>query len=289
MTLSILTFNAALLDVRIFNHSVYCPVGAVHQRTPLIGRALSTLRPDIIFLQEIFHPELQTIICRQLGHEYPYATGRSRPVWQPRLGNELLTLSRFPATGIKMVRFTDAPLEEKIFTSKGFYHSTIELPGLGNIDCINFHTTAGGAHVHPEHDSMDSLRQKQINQILTYTENLERVILAGDLNAGPHTSTKNYQQVLQGGFIDTFSVVNADGYSWDPLNPLVANGKERHLPAQKIDHIFISESLSGLLRPVAAEIVLTGFKENPAELLSLSDHDKIRGSELILKNTGRYN
>lgn len=272
MKLSILTFNAALLDVRILNHSVYCPVGSVYRRTPLIARALLTLRPDIIFLQEIFHYPLQTMVCRQLAHEFPYVSGSTRPGLKARLGNELLTLSRFPVTGIKMVRFKQAPLEEKIFTTKGFYHSTIDIPGLGNIDLINFHTTAGGANVHPEHHRMESLRQKQINQMLAYTRVLERVVLAGDLNAGPHTSVKNYQQVLEGGFIDTFSAVNAEGFSWDPVNPLVADGRERHLPGQKIDHVFISKSLSSLLLPVTAGIVLTGDEESTAEPVPLSDH-----------------
>ena len=273
MQLSILTFNAALLDVRILNRSVYCPVASVYSRAPMIARALLALQPDIIFLQEIFHYKLQKLIYSLLAHEYPYITGITTPGFKPRLGNELLTLSRFPVAGVKLMRFTRAPMEEKIFTSKGFYHSTVAIPKLGNIDLINFHTTAGGVNTHPEHTRMEDIRHSQISQLLAYAGSLDRVILAGDLNAGPQTSTGNYQQVIQAGFIDSFANEQARGFSWDPENPLVANGNESHLPAQMIDHIFISKNLAGMLRPVTANIVLTGDKDKSTqEIRPLSDH-----------------
>ena len=285
MTLSILTYNTALLDVRIFNRSVYCPLDSVYQRAPMIARALLSLRPDIICLQEIFHHQLQTLIATQLGHEFPHLTGFTRPGLKARLGNELLTLSRFPISGVRLVRFTHAPMEEKVFTSKGFYHCVVEIPVLGNIDLINFHTTAGGANTHPEHDRMEAIRENQINQILAYCSQLPGVILAGDLNAGPHTSIRNYEQVLQSGFIDAFATVKAEGFSWDPANPLVANGRESHLPAQRIDHIFISNSLSGSLRPVAAHIVLTGEDDITSGTSPLSDHYGVRVEFQILNNS----
>lgn len=273
MPLSILTFNAALLDVRILNRSVYCPVDSVFSRASMIARALLALQPDIIFLQEVFHYKLQKLIHGLLVHEYPYVTGFTGPGFKPRLGNELLTLSRFPVTSVKQARFNCAPPEEKLFTSKGYHHSSAEIPRLGEIDLINFHTTAGGINAHPEHDRMEDLRHRQINQILSYAGTLDKVILAGDLNAGPQTSIRNYRQVLQAGFIDTYTEVRTDGFSWDPANPLVANGKERHLPAQKIDHIFISNSLGSMLRPLQADIVLTGATAGSAPVIQpLSDH-----------------
>lgn len=266
MMLSILTFNAALLDVRIFNRSVYCPVAAVSNRLQRLIPALLSLRPDIICLQEIFHYHLQQQLCRQLADEFPQVTGcvSSGPVL--RLGNELLTLSRHSLTAVKLVRFQRAAPEERLFTSKGFYHSTVVLPRLGSVNLINFHTTAGGVHAHPEHDRMETIRQHQIDQILVYAHAMEKVILVGDLNAGPHTSYRNYRQVLQAGFIDSCTVAEGDGYTWDPDNPLVAEGNEQHLPAQRIDHIFISPTLAKMIKPIATSIVLCD-RNHP-----LSDH-----------------
>ena len=266
MTLSILTFNAALLNVRILNHSVYCPVASVTERLQRLAPALLSLRPDIIFLQETFHHDLQQLLRAQLAEEFPYVTGGTNPGWQFRLGNELMTLSRFPLTDEKEIRFQQAAAEEKIFTSKGFLHSSVIIPELGSINLINFHATAGGVHAHPQHDRMEMIRANQIDQILAYTQSMDKVALVGDLNAGPHTSYRNYWQVLQAGFIDTFAAAGGSGYSWDPDNPLVANGNERHLPAQKIDHIFINTALSKLIMPVAGTIVLAD-RSNP-----LSDH-----------------
>ncbi|MBF8268998.1 MAG: Endo/exonuclease/phosphatase protein [Gammaproteobacteria bacterium] len=264
--LSILTFNAALLDVRIFNHSVYCPVASAPERLQRLIPALVSLRPDIIFLQEVFHRDLQQLLIERLAAEFPYVTGCSSRRSRFRLGNELLTLSRFPLTDEKLIRFQRAAPEEKIFTSKGFYHSTVMIPELGQVNLINFHATAGGVHAQPEHDRMENIRSSQIEQILSYIHALDKVLLVGDLNAGPHTSYRNYWQVLQAGYIDTFTTVGGEGYTWDPDNPLVANGGENHLPPQKIDHIFINSALSRLIMPVTATIVLTDT-DNP-----LSDH-----------------
>jgi len=264
--LSILTFNAALLDVRIFDHSVYCPVASVSHRLQLLSPALLSLRPDIICLQEVFHYHLQQQLCRQLASEFPHVNGCVSSGPGLRLGNELLTLSRHSLTEVKLVRFQRAAPEERLFTSKGFYHSIVVLPGLGSVNLINFHTTAGGVHAHPEHDRMDTIRQNQIDQILAYVQTMEKVVLAGDLNAGPHTSYRNYRQVLMAGFIDSCTVVEGDAYTWDPGNPLVAAGNEQHLPAQRIDHIFISPALARMIKPVDTSIVLCD-RNHP-----LSDH-----------------
>lgn len=67
-----------------------------------------------------------------------------------RLGNELITLSKFPIKKGRFFRFNHAALEEKIFTNKGFFIMTIELPGSGDFQLINFHMTAGGLRHHPE-------------------------------------------------------------------------------------------------------------------------------------------
>jgi endonuclease/exonuclease/phosphatase family metal-dependent hydrolase len=264
--LSILTFNAALLDVRLFKRSVYCPVDSVAERLERLAPALLSLRPDIIILQEIFHPDLQSSLHANLAGVYPHIMGGSGSGSRFRLGNELITISRFPLTDGKLIRFQHASPEERIFTSKGFHHCTALIPELGRVDLVNFHATAGGVHAHPEHDRMETIRRRQVEQILAYVQRLDKVILAGDLNAGPHTSYRNYWQVLQAGYIDSFAAAGGDGYTWDPANPLVANGREQHLPAQKIDHVFINASLSRLLMPVESWIVLNDRNQ------PLSDH-----------------
>ncbi|MFQ5661322.1 MAG: endonuclease/exonuclease/phosphatase family protein [Gammaproteobacteria bacterium] len=271
--LSLLTFNTALQNVRILNHSAYCPIKYVNERLFALTTALLELNADIIVLQELFHRDLQGIFYKMLKRRYPYVSGFAGTGLKFRVDNELLTLSRYPLGRGRLVRFRSAVLEEKIFTNKGFFHTPVSLPGMGNIDLINFHTTAGGLIAHPESARVNTIRAQQIDQILDYVNMSRPVILAGDLNAGPQTSTINYRQVISAGFIDTFSVSAKPAISWDPGNPLVAAGKERHLPAQRIDHIFVNGPLTRLLSPVEARIVLNKTRLTTASgAIPLSDH-----------------
>ena len=107
---SLITFNAAMLDVRILKKSVYCPVKLVSLRLPHLANGLLELGADIICLQEIFHPDLQHILYNKLKKEYPYVTGFTRRGFKLRLGNELLTFSRFPvSTGSEWSRLWFLP------------------------------------------------------------------------------------------------------------------------------------------------------------------------------------
>ena len=61
--------------------------------------------------------------------------------------------------------------------------------------------------------------------------------------------------------------------SWDPKNPLVKNSKEHHLPAQRIDHIFINSQLSESVNPIEARIVLDEhYVQTAIGEIPLSDH-----------------
>jgi len=275
---SILSFNAALQDIRLFGRSFHCPVGYVDERMAVLPGALQRTGADLILLQEMFHRCFQDRIYRGLQQSHPYIAGRGRGGLKLRLDNELLVMSRYPLDRERLVRYRRASLEEAVFTRKGFFHCTLHLPEVGAIEVINFHTTAGGVHTHPEHDRMEQLRAAQIEQMLEYAAGLGRVILAGDLNAGPHTSHRNFRQILDRGYLDLAGYGGDIGYTWDRNNPLVAEGEEHHLPYQRIDHIFINPALAGVLAPVTARVVLkdrcvtTGVGP-----MTLSDHYGVLG------------
>ena len=271
--LRILTYNVALQDVRIFNHSFYCPVNFIKQRLTLLPAALLKLDADVLCLQEAFHHDFQRKLYQSLSKTFPYITGLSRPGLKLRLGNELLTLSKFPLHQGKLIRFHASAMEEHLFTNKGFFHTVISHPEYGEIDLINFHTTSGGVHVHPETDRMEDLRSGQIEQMLGHIDNLDNVILAGDLNAGPHTSSANYKRVLDAGLVDACWQGNERQYSWDADNPLVINGNEAHLPSQCIDHVFLNEKFSREISHHETEIVLNdAILKIKGKYYPLSDH-----------------
>ena len=271
--LKVITFNAAILDVRIFGHSFFRPVDYIEQRLNQLAIALDHSNADIIFLQEMFHRDNQDALCQKLKNSYPYVLGHAPSGWKLRLGNELLIFSRFPLTEGKLVRFSHAPAEELRHTSKGFYHLKIDLPVVGELNLINFHMSAGGKHEHPESAIMESIREKQIKQMIDYGRNLDKIILAGDLNAGPEASSDNYEQLLSAGYHDLFVTAGAEGISWDPDNPLVKQGTESHLPAQRIDHVFTEKNLFRHLQINDAKILFTEHEVTTrSDPVTLSDH-----------------
>jgi endonuclease/exonuclease/phosphatase family metal-dependent hydrolase len=182
--------------------------------------------------------------------------GLARAGIKTRLDNELLVISKFPLAPGRLVRFRHATMEERLFTSKGFYETDVTLPEAGSIHLINFHMTAGGIHHHPESLRMEQIRALQIRQLLELLEGTQPALLAGDLNAGLETSRSNYDQIINRGFIDAFLDCEGQGVTWDPGNPLVADHGESHLPAQRIDHVFMNTSANQLLVPVQGQIVM---------------------------------
>ena len=272
--LSVLTINAAIQDVRLLSRSFYRPLGYIDERLPELASQIREINADLVFVQELFHADYQKKIYTLLQSAYPFAAGFDSAGLKFRLGNELLVFSRYPLANGKLNRFSEASLEERLFTSKGMLCTDVTIPGTGKIQLVNFHVTAGGTRLHPEHPRMELVRSKQIQQLLENINHGAPVILAGDLNAGPETSTANYNQLLNAGFIDAFTTTGATGISWDPENPLVAANRESHLPPQRIDHIFVNSAAVKLLNPVAGKVVMSspGIYTRDRNMIPVSDH-----------------
>ena len=162
--LKLISFNAAILDIRLLGYSLYRPVDDIKTRLSALTDAIKSSNADVIFLQELFHRKNQLQLFHHLKSEYPYICGIENSGWGLRLGNELIVLSRHPLSDSKLTRFTHAPAEELRHTSKGFLHLKAALPTLGTVDLINFHMSAGGKHAHPETTAMEALRRKQIGR-----------------------------------------------------------------------------------------------------------------------------
>ena len=108
------------------------------------------------------------------------------------------------------------------------------------------------------------------------------LILLGDFNAGPNVSQVNYDQIINDGFLDTFSLgcENTDlckKVTWDPNNSLNAGGAFTDSPPQRIDHIFISSRSSTNIGIESSSIV---FEELSVcvgdENITISDHYGLR-------------
>ena len=259
---TILTFNAGLIDIRVLGIPVYRPLPGVAERLQRLPEALAALDADIVCLQEVYQRRQQDWLHEVLAGCYPHAAGM--PLGGVRLGSDLMVLSKHPIVATRSVRFEVAMAEESLFTDRGFQLVEIELLGPGPMRLVNLHASAGGLFRHPEGVAAAAIRTRQIDQVLQ-SAGEGSVVLAGDFNAGPEASPFHYRKVLDAGYRDAFAMAGAAGATWDPNNPLVAGGKEHHLQAQRIDHVFLNDAAAANLRPADARIVLDG---NPP----LSDH-----------------
>jgi endonuclease/exonuclease/phosphatase family metal-dependent hydrolase len=254
--LRILTLNTALQNIRLLGRNIYEPVPWTRERLTALPGAIRSFDPDIICLQECFHPIMQRHLQLALAKDYPYAAGLSRSRPRLRLAADLLTFSRLPLTGYRLHFFSDVTLEERLFARLGFHCNKVRLPDGNELDIVNVHASAGGMNRHPEDPAMEHLRSRQIAQLLTSVDPDRPTLIIGDLNAGPHTSIDNYQQLTHTGWIDAFDTGGGDGITWDPDNPLVQLGEESFLPPQRIDHVLYNKAASNCIQISDANIIL---------------------------------
>jgi endonuclease/exonuclease/phosphatase family metal-dependent hydrolase len=290
--MQILTLNTFLLDVRLFGRlPFYPPAPHVAPRLSALPGALGEAGADVICLQEVFRRPHRQFIARELAGAYPHNAGIRHPGLP--LGTGLLVLSRHPIAWARPHEFRVSYMEQKLIIRMGMLECLVCHPALGHVRVINLHLVAGGLFGHPESARAESVRAHQIAQALELAaghdgcegEEADVTVIAGDLNAGPHTSVKNYQQMLDAGFTDIFAENDSCAMSatdssaapritWDPANPMITGARPMSLPPQRIDHVFVRARDGDPLRGGSARVV---FHETRVDVgggwrVPLSDH-----------------
>ena len=136
--------------------------------------------------------------------------------------------------------------------------------------------------------SAQHVRNDQINQIKKYItdhyhEN-DHVIVGGDFNMGPQTSTKNYHLMINQLKDCMEHIHEHERITWNPKNPLARN-RVIHDPAKQIDGFYMKHSHYDQLkdRMVLNRMFLDEISfEHDSKTVStmISDH---YGVELIIK------
>jgi len=185
--------------------------------------------------------------------------------------------SRHPIADAESVEFRSALVEERIAIRKGLLDCRIRFPDLGTVRVINFHLVAGGLAGHPEERRGETCRSGQIDELAARAgvQDGVPVVVLGDLNAGAQASPANYEQMLEAGFRDGIAEAGGQGLvSWDPDNPLITGERNRSLPPQRMDHIFVRETGAQRLHAESAEVALSEriLDFGAAPPLPLSDH-----------------
>lgn len=238
---SVLTFNAGLFEVRAFGLRVVKPAPFIEERFKALAPALANSGADIVLLQEVFDPRHRASLVMSLEHVYPFvALHESDARWMNQ-GHGLMVLSKHQIAASAFVRFNAQSPVERLFVEKGYLITDIYMAGLGRFIVLNTHVVAG---INPESPRAEAVRGRQLDQLGRGQAWIDcPVILGGDFNAGPEASAVNYRQMLDQGYADTFTEVLrlADGtqVTWDPDNPLNAEGPHWSCPPQRCDHLLL--------------------------------------------------
>jgi endonuclease/exonuclease/phosphatase family metal-dependent hydrolase len=264
LPLTIITFNAGLL--RAFG-GLLQPAPFVAERRASMPGALAAAEGDLVVLQEVYGQADRGV----LSTAFRYAAH------DPRRRSSLLALSSSPIQGT-FVPFRDVPFEERLFDRRG-----VLIVERDDLVVLDFHATAGGIRHHPESAAANTMRGREVEQLLDLADGQSAplVVIAGDLNAGPDVSEANYRQFEARGWVDVYALLHPESraVTWDPRNPLNSRGPHKTSRPQRVDHLFVRrhDLQDERVKPTAAEIIFTeATVRTPTGPVTLSDHYAVR-------------
>lgn len=238
--LSILTLNAGLTQVRLFNWVLWEAVPNADKRLHCIIESIKTLKPDIVCLQEVYMPVHRKKLRKTLRALYPNI------VFSPTHGN--MILSKYPVARWRNNLFNRIFWFERLYTLMGFVHATIATP-IGKIRVANIHTTCGAAWFKWNSVIVQQVQKLQVKQLLAQIgRHRHRVIVCGDFNAGPTVNHEVYNIMRK--WTDVMGTRTEP--TWSIENPV---NKDNYFPGQpsaRIDHIFVSRHF----KVVSANVVM---------------------------------
>lgn len=170
---------------------------------------------DVIALQEVYLNDDAKYIASSLADIYPFCDRVYNGVGSGNccsLHCGLMILSKWPIVKTRVEKFSRGTFAEKFVSNKGFQETTIKHPAAGLLTIFNLHTAS--AALDPDGIWMEALRQHQIEQCMVSIgrakQRGESVIFLGDFNAGPESSTPNYEYLVRNGWRDMFLEAHTD-------------------------------------------------------------------------------
>ena len=271
--LRLLTLNLGLPSVSLGQRRRLPLAELAHRRLTAAPAQLRALNADIISLQEVFHITDQSYLVAALKQDYPYHCALRGT--KSAIGNGLLYLSRYPLTECALTIHKTAmasPLQKEA----AFLSVTAQLTDLPNLRLLALHLTAAGPFSNPQSEAELKRRRRELEALLASPGASDSVLL-GDFNASPHVCPEIYSEIIERGYYDAFIEAGcADGAhaaTWERENYFNRRSLYRNAPSQRIDHVFLPDSLAKTWTVVSAQIALrdpVGLHGN--EAFTLSDH-----------------
>ena len=181
--ISILTFNAGLLQFRLAGITIFSNPPYVNERYPFILNALKETNVEIICLQEVYDDFQAFELVEELKDKFPY-NAREESGGLLTLHNGLLVLSKWPIIRKNLQLYNSVSTLEYYFATKSSLFVTIDVPVIGKISLANVHTTAGGT-ASPDAPNTDICREAELRQVIERCEEIakdhfdEKIIIVG--------------------------------------------------------------------------------------------------------------
>ncbi|KAL8427981.1 hypothetical protein Efla_004239 [Eimeria flavescens] len=215
--LSLLSFNAGLLEYKLCGVRVYQNPPFTQRRLHHIPSALLATGADIICLQEVYGEAHADFIIESTRHKLPFV-GRRTSGGRFSLHNGLMVLSKFPIVHTHFHKFEDVTYIERCFASKGMLEVAIDVPSIGVIAVFNMHLASGA--VDPESRYVEDVRAAEIRQLLKACDAAaDRGLIP--LVIAPHLCASNYKCFVERGWRDCW---------------LHVHGHQRHLLQHHLLH-----------------------------------------------------
>jgi endonuclease/exonuclease/phosphatase family metal-dependent hydrolase len=270
-TLRVLTLNLGLNGLRVGRR--FAISAHIDERLTAAPALIETLAPDIIALQEVYDRRDQGFLASKLSRSYPFAFTASAQL--SLYGNGLMFLSKLPIRSGRFVPFRGGGPSARWLWEPGFLLAEIGAEGAPALGFINVHLVANEPLTRLNATPTHKRRSREIRSLIALGRG-ERAILVGDFNTSPVIAPEIYVALMEAGYRDTFVATNGacETPTWDSTNLLNRIGVHRREPSQRIDHVFVPNSLRAKVAAEAASIVLREpcIELHNGQRCTLSDH-----------------
>jgi exonuclease III len=270
------------------------------------------LAPDIIFLQEIWKKSDREYLINELGkrgYQFSFYKSDQHPKvrqwkgyfkWLNKLmlGNGLLIISKNPinlASG-KVFSFSAHTATEEFFTRKGALFCEINVPGIGDVNCVNTHL--GSVDYNNKklrfHSKQKHMQDVQLNELDHFIKALPKdkpLFIGADLNIDEQNNQlsdwfpkkgKDYIKILDKlALTDSYRFIHPDkiGKTYSSKNDYK---KKDSSPDGRIDYLFHA-NLGHFLVPKSSNLVFNEPIQKRNQTFFLSDHFGILSEYQIIK------
>jgi len=255
------------MDYNVYSLTVFSNPPHSQHRISIIPEELLRIDADIISIQEVYTVAHVNFICESVKHVYPYCARIVGSTNFMKLHNGLMILSKYEIVSSELVSHRRAVCIERWFGHKASLRADVMIPNFGKVAIVNTHPTAGGTN--PDSLKADTGREIAIQQTLQMAEDAKKngiiPILIGDFNCAPDSSAANYQYIINNGYRDCFEEAitanilpdKCSTITWDPKNMLNIHGPHAHMPAARLDHIFLPVNEIKLGKVTSCNVVFT--------------------------------